>query len=336
MGAALVALLLTATAADESTAIVREPPWSCWFGGRTITLRYRIAAPAAAERRASWSFSLYDRTAARREAVVPAAPGRAAILEFDVELPQNRPGVVIPASAALAIDAGPRLEHRLWIFPEDPFDERRSALAAMKIALFDPPQRTARLFTQWRVPFRPLRSMTELTGVEQGMVVIGEGLSFREWRTLPRTILETAARGVPVLCLAPADGEMPIPGMADVGTSRPTGMCFRQADIITAFDKRLDTAWPPDGRAAEHSIELLAGRSGMIGRSVSGDSGWPWLEFTFPTPRGRLTLCSLAIVARWDASPTPRQLLAHLLEYASSGKPLPGLVDPITNTGRQP
>ena len=128
-------------------------------------------------------------------------------------------------------------------------------------------------------------------------------------------MIQTAARGVPVICLAPAGGELKIPGIGDKNLARPTGVFLRRADAITAFDKRLDTSWPPDGKAAAAGVELNASRTGIVGEITSGDGGWPWLEVTFPAKRGRLILCGFAIVTKWDAGPTPRYLLANLLEH---------------------
>ena len=47
--AVLAALVLfpACLRADDVQAIVRQQPWSCWFGGRTVTLRYQLAGPAA-------------------------------------------------------------------------------------------------------------------------------------------------------------------------------------------------------------------------------------------------------------------------------------------------
>ena len=132
-------------------------------------------------------------------------------------------------------------------------------------------------------------------------------------------MVRTAARGLPVVCLAPAAGTMPVPGVGDNRLPRPTAIFLRQSDAIAALDKRLDTAWPPDGKAVTSRIELKASRFGVTGEVTTGDDGWPWLEAVF-AERGRLLVCGFALVAKWESGPTPRYLLGNMLSYAS-GQP---------------
>jgi hypothetical protein len=317
--AVLAALVLfpACLRADDVQAIVRQQPWSCWFGGRTVTLRYQLAGPAAAGSRASWSFAVQDQVVARRKTAVEVTPGQPGTLEIRLDLPTARAELVIPATVSVALDAGPRVEHRLWIFPEDPFVGRRALMEKMNISVFDPEGKTVRRLEEHRVPVRVVRDVGSLGRVNDGLVLIGEAVSFRQWRTLAATIIDRAATGVPVICLAPAAGELPAPGIGQSELPRPSSVFLRQSDVITALDKRLDTVWPPDGDAVASRIKLVAGRSGIEGQVGAKDGGWPWVEFVFPAPRGRLIICGLAIVAKWEAEPTPRYVLANLLEYAS-------------------
>ena len=315
----LFALLaaIRACPAGEAASILREEPWSCYFAGREIALHYLLTEPGASTARVTWSLAVEDQVVRRGESAVTAAPGRLGRLELRLALPEARPGTVISATVALAADGGPRLTHPLWIFPEDPLADRRRALEEMKIVLFDPVGTTARVLQQSRVPVRSVRDVSALAATERGTIVIGEGVSLNQWRTLGRTMIETAARGVPVLCLAPAEGSLPMPGLGGAGLPQPSGFFLRQADVITSFDKRLDTHWPPDGKATAAAIEVASGRSGITGEISAGDRGWPWLELTFPAGRTRLVVCGLAIISKWDAEPTPRYLLVHLLDHVS-------------------
>jgi hypothetical protein len=167
-----------------------------------------------------------------------------------------------------------------------------------------------------------LRDVGSLGAVKEGLLLVGEGVSFRQWRTLAPAMIERAAAGIPVICLAPAAGDLPAPGIGQNDLPRPRVVLLRQTDVIAALDKRLDTVWPPDGNAVASRIEWVAGRVGIRGEVSAKDQGWPWVEFVFPGPRSRLIVCGLAIIAKWEAEPTPRYFLASLLEYASSERTL--------------
>ena len=252
--------------------------------------------------------------------VESGSPGE---LVLRLDLPAPRPGVVIRATVAIHLDGGVLLTHRLWIFPEDPFVERRAALESMKITLFDPEKNTAAVFQRAKIPFRAVRDVAGLSAAGEGLIVVGEGASPRQWRGLPRALIDAAARGLPVLWLAPAAGTIPLPGVGDRELPAPREFLLRQAEVITAFDKRLDTVWPPDGKTAAARIELAASRAGIFGEMSAGERGWPWLEIACPVRSGRLLFCGFGIIAKWESGPTPRYLLAHLLGRLSGQAILP-------------
>jgi len=177
----LTAVLFPALCAGgaENVRIDREEPWSCYFGGRKVMLHYRTAGPIAKDRRASWSFAVREQVIARREASVRAAPGTPGRLEIALDLPEPRPGMAIPATVMIAVDGAPQMEHRLWIVPEDPFEGRRAALKEANLVVFDPEKKTTGLLEQVRVPFKPVRDMAGIAALERGLVLVGEGVSFR-------------------------------------------------------------------------------------------------------------------------------------------------------------
>jgi hypothetical protein len=316
----LPALLIASVLAvppEQAGPVIQTPPWSCLFGARPAVLSYRLVASHAFRGVAAWSFAVEDRVLLRRETAVAVDAGRSGTLVVPLDLPAPRAGVVLSGRVAIAVDHGPEVVHRLWIFPDDPFDGRRAALEALHLTLFDPEQKTAAVFTRAQIPFHAVRNVAALAEPTDGLLVVGEGVSFDAWRSLARTLLDAAARGQPVLCLAPASGVLPLPGIGDRGLPQPSGFALRQADVITTFDKRLDTVWPVSGNTIAARIELTAGRSGIVGAVSAHDEAWPWLELTFPARRGRLVLCGFAMIAHWDVAPTPRYLLAHLFGHLS-------------------
>ncbi len=148
-------------------------------------------------------------------------------------------------------------------------------------------------------------------------MVIGEGLSLEDRRGLAETLLQLAAGGVPVLCLAPASGSFPFPGSG--GDPQPRRVVLGGCEVIRELDKRLDAdTWAPDGRVAAAGLELSTAGRGALLSVAPPPRGWRWLEVVYPQG-GRLIVCGFGIVQHWDAGPTPRWLLLRILERFSEG-----------------
>jgi hypothetical protein len=66
------------------------------------------------------------------------------------------------------------------------------------------------------------------------------------------------------------------------------------------------------------TLALKAEDGAVVAEVGSGADGWPWLEAEYPTRTGRLIVCGFALFGKaWDAGPTPRYLLARLLEVTT-------------------
>jgi hypothetical protein len=321
--AILLAIALSPLVASAEDAVRIEPVerWSNVFGGRDMEFHFKVHSPRAFEGRAGWVFTINGVAAPPREANVTAAPDRPATVTVRYPLPAVRSGVVLRGLLTVRI-FGPdgkvrtSVEKTVWIFPEDPFAERTKWLAARKITLFDPAKTTAAVWKKAGIPFEEQENAAALAELREGMLVLGEGTSLKEEPTLAETMLKLAARGVPVLCLAPADGVLPLPRSLPASAD----LILRRRNIITRIDKRLDAdAWPPDGQVVSSSLVLDAEDGAVAAEVVRGDGkggeGWPWLEMEFEKSHGRLLVCGFGIIKHWSGGPTPRFLLARLLEH---------------------
>ena len=105
-----------------------------------------------------------------------------------------------------------RYEQPLWFFPAHPFAQRAEWLKDLKITLFDPAVTTAPVLKAMEIPFEETRNVAALEELKEGLLLVGEGVSFEDERALPEMLFKAAARGLPVLCLAPAKGTLPLPG----------------------------------------------------------------------------------------------------------------------------
>jgi hypothetical protein len=189
-------------------------------------------------------------------------------------------------------------------------------LRDLGIRLFDPEKKTAERFAKADIPFTEIRTTDALAVVRDGLVVVGEGVSLKEERGLASAMSRVVEAGVPVLCLALRNGEMPLPteGVSETQGKPPLRMTFRRADIIAELDKRLDTGtWAPGRDAVASSLVLSADRRVVAVEAVNGDRGWSWMDIAFQGG-GRLVVCGFGIVSGWEESPTPRFLLLKVLE----------------------
>ena len=233
-------------------------------------------------------------------------------------------GVVMPASLAVALTrpgadkAVVEVTKPIWIFPEEPFAGKAEWLKKLNIQLFDPAEKTAALFTRIGIPFKETRNMDAFAEFKDSILIIGEGVSLKEYRGLADMMVKAAAAGIPVLCLALADGAMQLPGSAGSDQPPPSAISLKQAGIITELDKRLDAeGWAPDGKLLAARLALQGDRTGVWAAATQDGSGWAWMDMRFGEGRGRIVVCGFAVVEKWKDSPAPRFLLTRILEYVT-------------------
>ncbi len=164
--------------------------------------------------------------------------------------------------------------------------------------------------------------MESITELKEGVLLVGEGVSFKDSPALPESLIQAAARGLPVLCLAPAQGTLPLPGVDKLKGSRPESLAWRSGDVITEIDKRLDARAWSGGEMIASTIALTA-EERVVQGEIFPAGGWPWMEANYPETHGRLVICGFGIIRQWDASPTPRFLFERLLERISDKSPNP-------------
>ena len=134
-------------------------------------------------------------------------------------------------------------------------------------------------------------------------------------------MVKTAARGLPVLCLAPGKGALVLPGAVGAELPPPASLTLRRDDIITELDKRLDAAaWPANGLIESSRLRIKSDRDQVVAEASREPNAWPWLEVRYGTGKGRLLVCGFGIIRQWEASPTPRYLLSQLFLRLSAEK----------------
>ena len=317
-------LLPCATAAEPTAEITPLEGWSAFFSGDQVKLRYRLQSSETMKGRLAWSHSAQRRPIARGERAVTVDETKPTEVEIPLQLPEVRDGVVFDTDLTVQLlDSRGEVvaEHQrvVRLFPRDPFSDRHEWLEELKIVLYDPPGQTADVFDDAEVPYKTARSLSNLEETSEGIVVIGEGVSLADHANLPEVMTKVAASGVPVFCLAPADGRLAFPG-SEAEQPTAASVSLRRGDVITELDKRLDAeAWPPDGELTVTGLEMTSFRGRVLLSVAESPQLWPWFEVTYPDG-GRMIVCGFGIIRCWQAGPTPRYLLASVLEQLSESR----------------
>lgn len=330
-------------AEEGPIGIAAREPWSAVFGETEAEFHFDISGRAAFEGRCGWTLRANQRTIAHGETPLAIAPEKSATVAVPLRVPPVKEGLVFGVELEVSVYAGrgkkpaESLVKPLWIYARDPFVDRSQWLQDLKLTLYDPAGKTAEVFDKAHVPYRELRNTAALADLQEGLLVIGEGVSLEDHRDVAAAVWKLAAGGVPVLCLAPADGALELPGSEEAaqtknqtdqadgresqGPARPQSLTFRRADVLADLDHRLDTqGWPPDGKLGTHGLKLTTDRGRIVAQVIDSTDGWAWLQLRYPPPGATAVICQLPIIQRWDAGPTPRFLLARLLEYLDEGR----------------
>jgi hypothetical protein len=314
------------TALAESPAVTALEPWSNLFAGKEAVFHARLDGETF-DGRLMWQFLADGRTIARGERPVKLAPGGRETVEIRLAVPDMNPGVCVRAQLSVsAVPAGEGkavagLDRTLWLFPSDPFTGRAEWLKKLDIRLFDPVGATAKIFDDSKVPYTAIRNVDSLGDPKEGILIVGEGVSFRDYRGLGDSLIKAAAAGWPILCLAPAGGEMVLPVRGGADLPEPRSMSLRRQDVVQELDKRLDAGgWKNDGKPTGSGLKIRGDRGPVVAEAVNEPGAWPWVDMAFDKGRGRRLVCGFGVVGGWAESPTPRFLLVKVLEHVSGMK----------------
>lgn len=325
MAFALLTVALLTAAEDRKDA--KDPPVATVvpvaaprsvFGDQEAEFTFRVTVLKATEGRVVWRLARGTATVKAGEVALTAGPDAPATVALKLPVPPVKDGVVLHTRLTVsATDTKGAVvaahEQDLWVFPKNPFADRAAWLKSLKLSLYDPAGATAKVLTAADVPFDAVRDVDNLAGVKRGVLVVGEGVSFAEEKGLAAALEKLAAGGVVVLCLAPSAGAITVPGLGGPA-GRVRELSFRQ-DVVDRLDKRLDPDGGPGGNAVDRSLAIKPAGDGVVAEVTPGADGWAWMECRYGPRKGRLAVCGLTVIAKWESGPTPRFLLARLLEH---------------------
>ena len=316
--------------AEEPITIEPVERWTNVFSGSEVKFHYTVLSAQPFDARVNWSLSVNQRTVKHGQMPLTAKAGHATEVTVTLKVPKVKDSVILESDFRMALySAGnqePSAEHvrKVWIFAADPFASRGEWLKGLKITLFDPEKNTTEVLEKASVPFAFTNNISALDALNDGMLVIGEGTNWKDHPLLGETMVKAAARGVPVLCLAPGEGNLLLPGIKGADVPQPASLTLRRGDMIQELDKRLDAvAWPPKDDVNGTFLSMTNDRDRVVMVAGPSPSGWSWLELQYPERKSRLLVCGFPIIRRWEETPAPRYLLSVLFQRLTAGKQQP-------------
>ena len=284
-GPVCMGVIIATHAAQAKSGIIE--PWGTVFAEEQVSFHLHPGMPVA-----GWSLVLSDVIAARGENST-----------IELTFPPLRDGVVVTGMINIQDFAG-TFSKPIWLFSRKP-----ECPALDNVRIFDPKGKTVPVLASNGIIGHPVLTVNGLADATNGILIVGAGISTDEAKDVAPAVFAAAARGARILWLAPAPGRMKLPGEE---TGIKPAMEFRDADIISRWDKRLH---PEDWRltkAIETSFRLVGDRRVVEMEWNATDSGWCWLDARWPSG-GRLVICGISIVAAWEDNPAPRYLMAAWL-----------------------
>ena len=293
----------------------------CWFAGSEVKNVFSISGLETKSLSGQWRLSVANHTVARGEAALNMANG---LVPFNITftLPEIKPGIItdlILDLSVIDVDSGNKLVTTNKIiksFSQDTFVDMNKWLRSLNIVLFDPEKTTVELFDNLKIPYRFTKNTDALTEINQGIVIVGEGVSLNENKGLWTVLVDVASRNIPVLCLALREGEMSISGVGIIEKStKSSALTIKRYQAITDINKSLDRqSWCGERMVASQSV-IFKGERGLVVASVEeGCKNWLWIEQSFEGSTAKLVLCQFQIIKNWKRSPVPQYLLLNILE----------------------
>jgi hypothetical protein len=325
--ALLMAIGSASTFAAPNAAEIQLPGTNL-FAGQEVEYLVDVHVPADFKGRLAWGFSAVNGQIFQRGRGETAVAGKGADsvrVKIVVETPPVKPGVVLEGKLELNLIGNAQgkpeatLTRKIYIFPPDPFFGRQAWLKELNLAVFDPSDksRTIEALEALKVPHERVKEVDRLAHRKSGVIVVGEGVSFKEERGLSETLVLAAQRGCKVICLAAEEGSFALPGIGG-NEADQSGLTFRRNGAIRELDKRLDPEiWGSKGPLVSHSLHLTPDDGKVMAEIQANAKGWPWVQVDYAAG-GALLFCQFKLVQHWDASPAPRYLFARMLDSLSS------------------
>ncbi|TWU45658.1 hypothetical protein Q31b_08340 [Novipirellula aureliae] len=312
---------------EESLVANPNSDQTSFFSDENVSYQIDFGTEQPIEGVIQWQLTVLHRTFGRGDIQIDLKPEQRKSVTLNFQMPHVKTHVIQESTLSLRLaqagngDAVTIFQRGLWAFPRDAFADRNAWLNQLDLRLYDPVGDTAKVLDEAEIPFQEIRSIAALATIENGIVIIGEGIEVQSNSGLAETLFSLCADGQRILWFSPANGHFGIPGIGDDSEKkRPDHLLLMGSDRLWQLDKRLDTfAWTAEDHQGV-GLQLADEGGRIVIKFVEPPDGWTWLEATFRDTDGQLILCGLQLAEVWNVSPTPRYMLARLLEQLDNSQ----------------
>ncbi len=308
------------TFAQENGALSLQEQWRTVFSDQEVVLHLKLSSSQTLSPTGFWILSYNNRTLSQGTFVTGQSAPEGQNAQISVHIPPVKEGVMISAELVIRVpflndqENALELKEGVFIFPYDPFAANKESLKEARIGLFDPQEqeKSGRMFEQLGLPFEEQSNMDALPAFDGKMLIVGEGVDFKNSPALWTELLALAERGVPVLILAPQSGEFYLSSAGEKNSQFEKVVLARET-VIKEFNKNFDIHWAPEGRTVAIGFKPVAGESDFLFVADSSTDAWPWLELVPASSKAKIILCGFDLSGAMEKSPTPRFLLAEII-----------------------
>lgn len=338
----LAVMSATTSAQTESPvdAVVRPiHRWTNIVAGEEVSVDFRMPDTVSSGTTIGWSVFLENAVIRRSESMVRDDSKSGRLLTISFKVPEGDSRTQLTISVFVSVNGQDIRAAEFFVYPTDPFRQRIDLPESEKLIVFDPSGNTAARLKSSNISFRAERRVDALNDLQEGIIIVGEGTSFRQYRGLGPILRAAASRGVRVLCLSPAAGAIPLSepvksASASVKESEGDGSSIqkpdesggspqdvaalrklecRQSDVLHDFDRHLDAfAWRGVSSMSDTSLQIT-GKSGSTSMEFSDTpGGWLWVDAEY-VGGGRIVCTSLQMIRHWESGPGPRHAFWNCL-----------------------
>ncbi len=297
----------------------RSEFWSCIMPDQRVELLYRDLRDAP-KAKVSWKLKKSHRTLAQGTAE------RTDKDELKIEFSLTGIEVNAVIELTLELTSGDRFVYEpVYLYPAEPFKNQQKLLEQANLYLFDPVGDTLEVFEAASIPFQKLDSLDSAEAIEEGLVIVGEGLAIEENEDFFATLAPLLEKGISVCFLAPDDEESESTSIS-MPEAPQQRVVLRRQDITKQFDERFDTNFWSAQNSVSHAWQLSRNANTILLEKSDPASGWCWIEIEYPNvtsaakKKATLVVCGLGIVNRWNSGPMPRHLLLKMIQTYSNKK----------------
>lgn len=298
------ATALTAQAADK-VPVEFAAGQTDQFSGATCLLR--VSTPGVpAPRNVVWRLSSEGRVLAQGNSALQPVENDASRSTFEILTPETKNGVVLDVALRCHLEGSEaEVSLPLRLRGPNPFEHVRETLEKHEIALWDPVGKTSEALRGQEIAVQLVTSLQDVG--EAPLVILGEGI---EWNDrLTERADELVRQGKLVLVLRPQEeANWPLKLSAE-NLSQWRFVSLAESGLAP---QKLDIQfWGTDGNT-KAGWELKISRQKLQLVPQNGPQVWQIAEYQ-TVNQGRCLFVGFPLIAHWNSSPVPRELLAEVL-----------------------